>query len=69
MASKFKLKDVDFITEIDDEILFIEYKNSNIPNARRPEAMYQKKKSEPQKVYGYTSYFSGDFNTIRTIFN
>lgn len=51
LANKLKLKDVDFITEIDDEILFIEYKNSNIPNARRPEAMYQKIKSEPQKFY------------------
>lgn len=51
LASKFKLKDVDFITEIDDEILFIEYKNSNIPNAKKPEAMYQKIKNEPQKFY------------------
>ena len=51
LAKKFKLKDVDFITEINDEILFIEYKNSNIPNAKNPEAMYKKIKTDPQKFY------------------
>ncbi len=36
-AAKLELSDVDFIAEIDDGILLVEYKNSKIPCASRPE--------------------------------
>lgn len=51
IANKSKLKDVDFVTEVHDEVLFIEYKNSNIPNAVRPDAMFKKIKENPEKFY------------------
>lgn len=51
LANKSNLNDVDFITEINDEVLFIEYKNSNIPNAVNPEAMFRKIKEKPEKFY------------------
>lgn len=40
--SRTFLKDVDFIVEKKDKILFVEYKNSNIPNASNPEAFEEK---------------------------
>lgn len=36
--AKVQLSDVDFVAETENEILFIEYKNSNIPNAIAPQA-------------------------------
>lgn len=36
------LSDVDYITESKHEVLFIEYKNANIKDAVRPEAMLKK---------------------------
>ena len=35
-AAKTELSDVDFIAETDNTILFVEYKNANIPNANSP---------------------------------
>ena len=46
-----RLNDVDFITEIDDQVIFLEYKNSNIDGAVKPEAMFNKIKEDPQKFY------------------
>lgn len=51
LANKLKLNDVDFITEYKDEIIFIEYKNSNIEGAVKPDAMYNKIKGDPSKFY------------------
>lgn len=51
LANKLKLNDVDFITELNDEIIFIEYKNSNIEGAVKPDAMYSKIKGDPSKFY------------------
>ncbi len=36
------LSDVDFITETNKDVLFIEYKNANIKDAVKPEAMLKK---------------------------
>lgn len=44
--AKTALSDVDFITETEEEVLFIEYKNANIKNAVNPDAMLQKIKHE-----------------------
>lgn len=55
LANKSKLNDVDFITEINDEVLFIEYKNSNIPNAVKPDVMFRKIKEKPEKFYANIS--------------
>lgn len=46
VVAKTTLSDVDFITETDEEVLFIEYKNANIKNAVNPDAMLQKIKHE-----------------------
>ncbi len=40
------LSDVDFITEIKGEIVFLEYKNANIQGAKAPDAMVKKMKHE-----------------------
>lgn len=40
------LSDVDFITETEKEVLFIEYKNANITNAKNPDAMLKKASTE-----------------------
>lgn len=40
------LSDVDFITETNTEVLFIEYKNANIKGAKNPDAMLTKVKHE-----------------------
>ncbi|MFI3212899.1 MAG: hypothetical protein R3Y24_06110 [Eubacteriales bacterium] len=52
--AKVPLSDVDFIAETQDEILFVEYKNSNIPNAVSPEGfnpLEDKKISQVVKKY------------------
>lgn len=41
-AQTTMLSDVDFITETDNKVLFIEYKNANIPNVKNPDAMFKK---------------------------
>lgn len=46
IVAKTTLSDVDFITETDKEVLFIEYKNANIKDAVNPDAMLQKIKHE-----------------------
>lgn len=46
VVAKTALSDVDFITETEEEVLFIEYKNANIKNAVNPGAMLQKIKHE-----------------------
>ncbi len=40
------LSDVDFITETEKEVLFIEYKNANIANAKNPDGMLKKASTE-----------------------
>ena len=35
-AAKIELSDVDWIAELNDHIVFIEYKNSNVPGASNP---------------------------------
>jgi len=44
------LKDVDFIVEKNDKIFFVEYKNSNIPNASNPKAFEEKIKTDDHYV-------------------
>lgn len=51
LANKMKLNDVDFITEYNDNIIFLEYKNANIKNAVNPNAFVDKIKREPEKFY------------------
>lgn len=46
IANKLKLNDVDFITELENEIIFLEYKNANIKGAVNPNAMFEKIKTE-----------------------
>ena len=40
------LSDVDFITATEKEVIFIEYKNANIANAKNPDAMLNKTNTE-----------------------
>lgn len=52
--AKVSLSDVDFIAETQDEILFVEYKNSDIPNAIKSEGftpLEDKKISQVVKKY------------------
>ena len=51
LANKMKLNDVDFITEYNDNIIFLEYKNANIKNSVNPNAFVDKIKKEPEKFY------------------
>lgn len=51
LANKMKLNDVDFITEYNDNIIFLEYKNANIKDAVNPNAFVDKIKREPEKFY------------------
>lgn len=51
LANKMKLNDVDFITEFNDNIIFLEYKNANIKNAVNPNAFVDKINKEPEKFY------------------
>lgn len=46
LISNLMLSDVDFITEIDKEVLFIEYKNAKIEGASNPDGMFEKIKHE-----------------------
>ena len=51
LANKMNLNDVDFITEFNDNIIFLEYKNANIKNPVNPNAFVDKIKREPEKFY------------------
>ncbi len=51
LANEMKLNDVDFITEYNNKIIFLEYKNANIKNAVNPNAFVDKIKREPEKFY------------------
>lgn len=51
LANKMKLNDVDFITEYNNKIIFLEYKNANIKDAVNPNAFVDKIKREPEKFY------------------
>lgn len=51
LANKLKLNDVDFITEINNQVIFLEYKNSNIEGAVKPDAMFRKIKEKPEMFY------------------
>ena len=51
LANKMKLNDVDFITECNENIIFLEYKNANIKNAVNPNAFVDKIKRDPEKFY------------------
>lgn len=42
LTTHILLSDVDFITETDKEVLFIEYKNANIEGAVNPNVMLKK---------------------------
>lgn len=46
LISNVMLSDVDFITETNNEVLFIEYKNAGIKGASNPDAMLKKTKHE-----------------------
>lgn len=46
LTNNIMLSDVDFITETDNEVLFIEYKNANIEGAVNPNGMLEKIKGE-----------------------
>ncbi|OOM15920.1 hypothetical protein [Clostridium saccharobutylicum] len=46
LANKMKLNDVDFITEYNEKIIFLEYKNANIKNAVNPNAFVDKIKKD-----------------------
>ncbi len=47
---RIPLKDVDFIVENKNRIFFIEYKNSNIPNASNPTAFEEKIKTDDHYI-------------------
>lgn len=46
-----KLNDVDFITEYNNNIIFLEYKNANIKDVINPNAFVDKIKKDPEKFY------------------
>lgn len=46
IANNIGLNDVDFIIGLDNEIIFLEYKNANIKNASNPKVLSQKIKSD-----------------------
>lgn len=49
MAKESKLNDVDFIAEMESKILFIEYKNSDVPGSSNPNGLYEKRKNNPHE--------------------
>jgi hypothetical protein len=51
------LSDVDFIAETDQEIIFVEFKNSNVPNAANPEAFGEKLATDKHYVKIASKYF------------
>lgn len=63
LTNNIMLSDVDFITETDKEVLFIEYKNASIEGAVNPNGMLEKIKGEDfykriaRKYYDSFCYF------------
>lgn len=51
LANRMKLNDVDFITEYNNKIIFLEYKNANIKNAVNPNGFVDKIKRDPERFY------------------
>ena len=51
------LSDVDFIIENADKIIFVEYKNSNIPDASKPEAFEEKLKDDQHYIKIARKYY------------
>ena len=54
------LHDVDFVVETENEILLVEYKNANLPNAAKPEAFHPWEDKSLDKVarkYYESQYF------------
>lgn len=64
--AKIALSDVDFIVELDESILFIEYKNANIKNASNPEAFKPKEDKSlnqvAKKFYDSLVYVNSTYN-------
>ncbi len=48
--AKTILSDVDFVAETEEDILFVEYKNSSVANAAKPEAFQPKEEKSINKV-------------------
>lgn len=49
IANQSKLNDVDFIAEMESKILFIEYKNSDVPGSSNPNGLFEKRKNNPHE--------------------
>lgn len=49
IANSSNLNDVDFIAEMESSILFIEYKNSDVPGASNPSGLFDKRRSNPHE--------------------
>lgn len=47
IANKSNLNDVDFVAEMQTMILFIEYKNSDVPGTSNPNGLYEKRRNNP----------------------
>lgn len=56
--AKTNLKDADFLIETENQMLLVEYKNSNVPNAANPSAFDPTKKADSvvQKFYDSLHY-------------
>ena len=56
--AKTNLKDADFLIETEEQMLLVEYKNSNVPNAANPGAFDPEKKANDvvQKFYDSLHY-------------
>lgn len=47
IANSSKLNDVDFVAEMETRILFIEYKNSDVPGTSNLNGIYEKRRNNP----------------------
>lgn len=67
--AKIQCNDVDFIAETENEILFVEYKNSNIKGASKPDAFNplddKKINSVVKKYYDSLTYINYKFNNYQ----
>lgn len=65
------LKDVDFIIELEDKFIFLEYKNAKVSNANNPQAFDEKIKKDnhmqdmARKYYDSLHYFTCSINKRR----
>lgn len=68
LANSLMVNDVDFITETENEILFIEYKNAEVSNVVNPDALFEKISTEKfinnisKKYYDSLLLFWGEGN-------